>query len=241
MMTSGCVHWLFGRGASIACNLTWSVPSEWADRPREEKVRLTKAAIRAEMDSSTIDTTIYSKFLSLLAQRTVARWRHRFITTNWDYLLQRVIESLELRELPSWLANSHVYHVNGTVEELDEESYRSPFLLEDDAAGQRTFTPEANMAYTHMIWDTLFVVIGISFECQTDRFLLQALNRVEDDLPIGESTWIVINPDRPALDKVTGLIQDSLPCASVKGVQNCFEDWIESGMVELQEKGVIAF
>lgn len=235
------MHWLFGRGASIACNLTWVVPDDWATYGRDRKVTLVKDAIRSEMDKPYIDTGVYRQFLELLAEHTANGWRHRFVTTNWDYLLQREIEALQLQVLPPWLANSHVYHVNGTVECLPDSSHRSPFLLEDDAPEQREFTPEANIVYNFMIWDTLFVVIGMSFECETDRFLLTALNRVEDDLPIGGSRWVVVNLDPTALEVSSTRIQRVLPGSTVERVRQTFGDWMEEGIPELQQRGVLTF
>ena len=37
---------------------------------------------------------------------------------------------------------------------------------------------------------------GMSFECDTDRFLLRVLHKVEDDMPIGKSHWTIVNPDQ---------------------------------------------
>ena len=39
------------------------------------------------------------------------------------------------------------------------------------------------IAYNKFIWSQTFVVVGMSFECQVDKYLLSALKRVEDDLP----------------------------------------------------------
>jgi len=83
--------------------------------------------------------------------------------------------------------------------------------LEDDPAELRTETVEGNIAFNKMIWMEVFVVVGMSFECQTDKFLLHHLNGVQGDLPIGESLWVIVNPDRSALDCVSSRIQRALP------------------------------
>jgi len=238
---SECVNWLLGRGLSIACNLPWAVPSELLKLPRTEKIEQIKVRLREEMNSPNVNCAVIKRFLYLLSTHTQPNWRNRFITTNWDNLLQREIQALNLEVLPAWMANSHVFHLNGTVEELEDNSNRSPFLLEEDPASQRCFTPEANIAYNQMLWDRTFIVVGMSFECDTDKFLLSALNRAEDDLPIGESVWVVVNRNRNALDVSCARIAKALPRATVKSVHSDFDAWQESGMKELQDCGAIAF
>jgi len=111
--------------------------------------------------------------------------------------------------------------------------------LEDDPAEQRTETVEWNTAFRLMTWERVFVVVGMSFECQTDRFLLRHLNGVQDDLPIGESLWVIVNPDRSALDCVSSRIQKALPGAMVTPVCNTFSRWHESGYPGLEAEGVL--
>lgn len=227
---SECVNWLFGRGLSIACNLSWSVPKEWQKLPRAGKIKRIKSTLRDEMDMPTVNSVVIKRFLGVLSAHTAPNWRSRFITTNWDYLLQREFQSLNLETRPPWMACSHVFHLNGTVEELVDNSNRSPFLLEEDSASQRCFTPEANIVYNQMLWDRVFVVVGMSFECDTDKFLLGALNRAEDDMPIGESVWVVVNSNQGALDKSCARIAQALPRATVKGVHTDFDSWIQYGL-----------
>lgn len=236
---SECVNWLFGRGLSCACNLSWGVPLEWENLPREEKIERIKETLRKEMGSRTIDGSVIKRLLGILELHTAPNWRNRFITTNWDYLLQQEIETLDLNVQPRWLANSNVFHLNGTVEDLEDNSHRSLFLLEEDPAAQRCSTPEADAAYEQMIWDRTFVVVGMSFECDTDKFLLNALGRVEDDMPIGDSTWVVVNRNPRALELSCSRIARALPRATVKPVCADFNGWLESGLRELQECGAI--
>lgn len=235
MTEANCVNWLFGRGLSIGCNLSWSVSTEWEDLAREEKIDRIKVVLLEEMNKPSVDCTVIRCLLRLLSVHSNERWRHRFITTNWDYLLQREILNLKLEVLPSWLVNSHVFHLNGTIEDLPDNSNRSPFLLEEDFGIQRINTPEANIVYNQMIWNQTFVVVGMSFECETDRFLLQALGKVENDLPIGESSWIVVNPNITALNLSCQRIEKVLPYASVKPVCATLSEWMQTGLQELME------
>jgi hypothetical protein len=196
------VIWLFGRGLSIGCGLTWDVPEEWQAIPRPEKVEKIRLTLAAEMDSPSVSIRSIREF-------------HLFLTTNWDFLLQReVLSFLPDEFVPVWLSTSHVFHINGTVEKLTDQPLRSPFLLTEDPESQRTNSVEANTAFGKMIWETTFVVVGMSFECATDKFLLYHLNRVEDDLPIGESRWIIVNPDPGTLAAASARIEAALPLSN---------------------------
>ena len=238
---SNCLFWLIGRGASISCNLRWVVPDEINKLGREEQIQKIKEAISEEMDSSYIDTSPYKELLSILSSNTHPDWQHMFITTNWDYLLQREILNMGYTELPKWLSNSHVYHINGTVEELADNSQRSPFLLETDGPEMRMQTNEGNSAFTHMSWGQVFVVVGMSFECEMDKFLLASLNQIEDDLPIGESSWLIVNPNQEALEKSAQAIKTALPRANVYMLNERFDNWVSKKLPELEKEGILVF
>ena len=113
-------------------------------------------------------------------------------------------------------------------------------MLEEDPASLRCFTPEAELAYNFMIWDRLFAVVGMSFECETDRFLLSALSRAEDNLPIGKSTWIVVNPDETALATSCARIKAALPRSSLIRVRATLQQWVKAGLPELGQCGKLA-
>lgn len=224
------VNWIFGRGISIGCNLTWSVPSSWGEIPRAEKIDKIKNALVYEMKNKNIDTSSIQVFLKNLAKMTSSKYCHQLITTNWDCLIEREVEALELKILPKWLSNSYVYHLNGTVEAHENLNFGSPFLLEEDSCNQRTLSVEANRIFNSMIWSRIFFVVGMSFECETDRFLLQSLNSVQDDLPIGESTWFVLNPDPKALEVSSSRIATALPRAKVYTRCIDFGNWVGKEM-----------
>lgn len=235
------VEWFFGRGLSIGCGLTWDVPQEWNAFSRDELIAHIKAAIASEMSAAYVDTTDIRLFLDLVAEHTVSPWRHQFHTTNWDYLLQREILALGHKVQPPWSAETHVYHLNGTVEDLPNNSQRSAFVLESDPPQARVRTVEGNIAYNKFIWSQTFVVVGMSFECDVDKYLLSALNRVEDDLPIGESFWVVVNPNAEALDITCARLQASLPRARIVKREATFRTWLNAQLPELQSLGVLAF
>ena len=179
--------------------------------------------------------------MNLLRNHTSSNHRNRLLTTNWDTLLEKEIENLNLEIQPEWLADSYVYHLNGTIEEHENTSHLSPFLLEEDKYTVRHPTTEVNTIFNNMIWDKIFVVIGVSFECETDRFLLHNLNRVHDEVPIGESFWLVLNPDKSVLEVSSSRIKSALPRSNVYYRQTTFAQWVADDMPELQELGVMCF
>lgn len=239
--SGGTVVWLFGRGLSIECQLEWTEPAEWKkELSRMERIERIMQVLPDEMDSPRVDPVPIREFLTLLDQHTAPEWRHLFVTTNWDYLLQRGISALlDGSALPGWLnpgAGSHVYHLNGTVEAGTQ--HRSCFLLEDDSGPQRTQTTEANYAFSHMICERTFAVVGMSFECDTDKFLLTQLNKVKDWMPIGESHWIIVNPNGETSEAVCARIREALPAAHVESVKSKFADWRHAECPSLKAKGV---
>lgn len=91
-----------------------------------------------------------------------------------------------------------------------------------------------------MIWNRHFAVVGMSFECRIDKALMLALANTGDDLPIGESKWIVLNPDRFAARQARKNIPRLLPYSKVTVAQRGFGEWIAGGMPELRDWGVFA-
>jgi hypothetical protein len=235
------VDWFFGRGLSIGCGLAWSVPPAWASLPRAETIARVTSTIRSEMAAPHVSTADITHFLSILANHTAPPWTHQFHTTNWDYLLQGEILALGLTALPSWCAETHVYHLNGTVEQLPNNSNRSQFVLESDPPAARTATIEGNIAFNKFIWNRHFVVVGMSFECEVDKYLLSSIRRVQDDLPIGESTWHIVNPDKAVLANCAERVQAALPRATVMTVPATFRDWLDAKLPELQACGALEF
>lgn len=239
-VSGGTVYWLFGRGASIECGLTWTVPKEWSSIPREEKIERIKEQLRIEMDRPEVAGEPYQHLLEQLENRTKPEWGHLFITTNWDFLLQREIQALNLEIQPHWMRNSWVAHMNGSIEVISDESNRSTFLLEEDPSSLREWKPESEVTYGRMIWGRFFVVIGVSFECDTDRFLLKALGDVANNMIVGESHWLVLNPNREHLEKVVRAIRQHLPEVTITPIPLTLGKWLNNQMPELETIGILA-
>jgi hypothetical protein len=238
---SDCVHWFMGRGASIACGLGWDIPPSWQSLPREDRIERIKKTLRAEMYAPTVSLGVYEDLLSQLANRTRAEWCHKFYTTNWDLLVERAFDGLRLQVHPSWLHHDcFVYHMNGTIEEPRPDSKRSPFLLPDDPFHHRKPALEANMAWGSIVWGGVYVLVGMSLECQVDRFLFYMLNRIQDEVPVGSSPWILVNPDSEALAKAAGLVSAALPRATLQTVEQTLDAWVQEGMPELTQRGILS-
>lgn len=236
-----CVAWLFGRGASIACNLRWMVPSEWTGDDRFLQVEKIRTAILAEMDHPDNDTRPYQQLLETLARRTKTGWKHSFFTTNWDYLLQREILRLGLKIVPPWLQETHVFHLNGTVECTSASNIpglRAPFLLERDSFRARTTSQEFNQALQFLSWRQHFIVVGVSFSCETDQAFLTILREVKQ-LAVGSAWWHVVDPSQNSGEAVASHIGVALPEAKVTSSTMGFAEWVTQGMPELSQMGVL--
>ena len=83
---------------------------EWHQLRRDEQISRIKTALLAEMDRPSIDYSDIRNLLRTLSENTVAPWRHLFLTTNWDYLIQREVLALGHTTQPEWSAETHVYH-----------------------------------------------------------------------------------------------------------------------------------
>lgn len=163
------------------------------------------------MDAPVVNPQPIRHFLRFLAERTQGGLRHLLFTTNWDFLLQREVDAVAPDFRPPWLRDSHVFHLNGTVENLDDNSGRSALVLREDV--QRKASRELNQALNYIVWGSIFVVVGLAFECGADRSLFLILNRVQNELPSGESHWIVVNPSQRDIDRARNLIECMLPDA----------------------------
>jgi hypothetical protein len=228
--------WLLGRGASIACGLGWTEPEAWRTLDRVTRQIRIREALLAEMSQPGVDTRPYKQLLAELAHRTVPGWEHLFLTTNWDRLLQREIDALGLTRAPPWMPETHVFHLNGAVENLPESDgirRRVPILLETDTAADRISSVEFERAVQFIQWRKHFVVVGMSFACPTDQAFLCLLHRYHDSHPMGFSRWLVVNREAESAQKVAELIQSALPNAQVESRATLFEDWIKEGMPPL--------
>jgi len=63
--------------------------------------------------------------------------------------------------------------------------------------------------------------------------------RVQDEMPVGESHWIVVNPCTKSLKDTLQQLNTVLPGATVSGCAMKFDSWLDQKMPELQPHGVL--
>jgi len=234
------VVWMIGRGASIACGLDWHLSESEIKLNRESQVSIIKEKLPLAMQR--VNSEPYSNLVRILEKRTTSKYFHRFVTTNWDYLLQNELLSLcESKEAvpDAFGMNSHVYHLNGSVEDTPED-LRSKILLESDKPELRKVWFESNEAFNTILESNVFVVVGMSFECVIDRYTLAALGHHGTEMPVASSNWLLVNPDREQAEKVSGEISRYLPNTKFRFVNEGFKEWINGGAKELCDIGVLS-
>lgn len=231
--------WIFGRGASISCGLNWAMPDKWNRLSREEIIKNVREMLPKEIDKINIGTVPYTKLLTTLAAKTIPNWKHYFMTTNWDYLLQREIQNLNFKIKPSWLADSHVFHLNGTVQNKANE-LRGDLILETDSPKEVIRSLESKDAFIKSLWSQYFVLVGISFKYNIDKHLLYLFKKDEDNFPIGDSKWIIINKNEQDLEDVSNKLCETFSDV-IGAIKRCtdFENWVEE-MSEIHEMGAIS-
>lgn len=235
--------WVFGRGASIANGLSWVVPQVWKDDliskrvTRDAHVHMIAETLREEIARVPRGATPYRRLLDFMSTKTVAKGHHTLITTNWDDLLQRDVNDWVEANTPGYAPRflctpGTVYHLNGCVEP-GKFKHGSPFLLETDAPSHRKSTFEANQALTLLLWSTLVIVVGMSFECDMDRGLLATLREHEDSTPIGQAYFVIVEPNGKTLESTYAKLVDCFPRANGIKVNKGFAEWIDSSMPQL--------
>jgi hypothetical protein len=204
---------------------------------RHEHVRQITRALRSEIGKLSVPRQPYRRLLDMMRSDTVEEGRHRLFTTNWDDLLQR--------ELLAWMKDNSgscaprflathgvVHHLNGSVEPGEWQN-RSPFMLETDDARTRVHSHEANAAFNMILWSELVVIVGMSFECDTDRGLLGALREHEDNMPIGSAQFVIVDPDERSVSATYQKLAYCFPRGGGVKVKSGLAEWITAGVPEL--------
>lgn len=192
-------------------------------------------------DSPSVCTGPHRKLVERLRSVALGKWKHLIITPNWDLLLEREITFQMVDACPPWLVDSHVFHLNGTIEKevatnsKPPLSRRSTFLLPCDSPARRRKAIESNRVFNKLLWGKRIVVVGMSFECGLDKGFLGALSGCRDEMPIGEATWILVNNCRTVLDRTKESILAGFPSSScrVVCVHENYETWVSGTMDEV--------
>lgn len=247
-MSGKNVYWIFGRGASISCNLRWDMP-EMNGLSRDKKISRICSDLKNEQEKEEINTDVYNCLLNFLGKNTNIKdgWKHTFSALNWDTLFERAIVERNWKVVPKWLTSSMVYHWNGSIETgqscATTESgllLRSPFVLPDDLPESRkTKSIEGNYAFNKMGWTHALVICGVSFGNKCDETLIHLIKWVHDELPIGECHCIIVNPCKSALDQISQYLQEYM-WREMKLVKNGIIEWIDQQCPELYKIGALA-
>ncbi len=73
----------------------------------------------------------------------------------------------------------------------------------------------------------------MAFECNTDRGLLGAVRSHEDNLPIGQALFIVVDPSEETLKTTFSRLAACFPRADGLPVNMGLAEWLDVGMPEL--------
>jgi len=234
------VAWLFGRGASVSCGLKWTEPCYCRYLPREFRTQKIRKNINGEMKYMPIGENPYAELLKILESSTSSNWKHLFITVNWDWLLQREIQNKNFETQPRWLVSSHVYHLNGSVEPNFPQQRRNKILFESDSFNKREPSLETDTAISQFFGSSLFIIVGMSFQCKMDKIWFDIFRTYQGNLSIGVANWIVVTHDNKSCCNVCYNLRQSLEDPTIVVVNKKFENWIKSGLPELVQYGVMS-
>jgi len=80
---------------------------------------------------------------------------------------------------------------------------------------------------------------GMSFECAVDRFLFKTLHRVQNEMPVGESHWIIVNPCTNTLQHTRSILILTLPVVTVQICEMKLSCWLDQQLPELIHFGTV--
>ena len=196
----------------MSCGLHWDVPpaleaaARRGDITREElKARICAALARAQ-DDPALDCGPLDALLARLAASN--GWRHGFVTTNWDELLDRA-------------AARHGFepplHLNGSVSARD-------ILVEDDDERARDAVPQARAGLRSLMQADLVVAAGLSLASRLDKALVSRLAGKRG------ARWVVVNHDAGEVRRAREELHRRLPGCSVSAAELPFDAWVAAGL-----------
>ncbi|HZM36915.1 MAG TPA: hypothetical protein VFC18_20830 [Burkholderiales bacterium] len=204
--------WLAGRGVSMSCGLDWDVPPALEAARHAGEIsraalgeRIASALERAQ-DDAAIDCRPIDAMLERI--RGPSGWRHAFVTTNWDALLDRALERHGF-EPP--------LHLNGSVAARN-------LLLEDDGESAREAVPQVREGLRRLAQAELVVVAGLSLASRLDKALVARLAGKHG------GRWLVVNHDAGEVRRCCAALEQRLPGCTVQAVALPFDRWVAAGL-----------
>lgn len=217
--------WIFGRGASIACGAAWEEPETWKEKDRHERIQNINRNLAKQMRNVPVGRNPYSHLLFLLEHKTTPNQKSLFITTNWDYLLQREIDSGDYDPCPRGSGQRYVWHLNGSIKKGRDSRYCSPIILPED--DKRTDNQEFSWAMNQIVCERLFIIVGMSFQCKADEKILRVLRPDQNKLPFGEGRYLIVNNSAKDLERLESVIKSYFPRVDIIKEQADFKSWID--------------
>lgn len=209
--------WLAGRGVSMSCGLCWDVPQALDQAFRAGRITRSELTDRIceELGCAERDAAVDLRPLRALLERLRAAqgWRHAFVTTNWDGLLERALREHGF-ERP--------LHLNGSIAERN-------ILTEPDSDEAREAVPQAREGLRRLVEADLCVVVGLSLSNRLDKGLVRRLAAKRG------GCWLVVNHSAPEVRRTCEELRRQLPAAAVSAVELPFEAWVQAGMPGLGE------
>lgn len=209
---SGHVVWLAGRGVSMSCGLCWDVPQRLEEAFRRGEIdraeltaRICEELARAEADPA-VDARPVEKLIEKL--KASNGWRHSFVTTNWDGLLDRALRAHGF---------AATLHLNGSVAERNLLT-----AWDDERARERV--PQAREGLRRLMDADVCVVAGLSLANRLDEGLVARLRGKRG------GRWLVVNHDAAEVRQACELLRAQLARCEVSAVAEPFDAWVEAGM-----------
>jgi hypothetical protein len=228
------IVWLTGRGVSISCGLDWEVPSELyeaakrGEMDREALCRRICDELHRVQAAAGLDTRPLDVLLATLRNQGNRDWKHAFVTTNWDTVLDEVLAA----HPPHDSIDPVVAHINGSIEDP------KALLTELDSGAARDSAFEANKGFQQLLKAQVCVVVGLSLRTHLDKELVSMLGSRQSWSPAGD-TWLVVNHDAGEVQHACELLRERLPRSKVSAIATPFDTWVRNGLPELRSLGVI--
>lgn len=228
--------WIFGRGASIAHGVRWTVPSQWYSDyesgacDRENVIKDITDEMRRLSDAT--DPVHYKLMINILLTNSAPEQLHYLTTTNWDYLAQRAFdqERESGRSIPYNTLRDPI-HINGSAEP-GEWTNRSQFVLEVDekVERRRIWSHEGQLGFDALTICQTIVVVGLSFECADDRGFLSALADARTNGTYDGAFFVLVDPSTDVLMRNHEFLLRAFRKVTVEEIPMGFDAWVASGL-----------